>query len=56
MGCRGQDLSEFMPRPDVILMSDVVYYKEVCVGLIQILARDLMCYGKSDLKCFGAVD
>ena len=26
---RGQDLSEFSPRPDVILMSDVVYYEEV---------------------------
>lgn len=26
---RGQDLSEFVPRPDVILMSDVVYYEEV---------------------------
>ena len=28
---RGQDVVNFSPRPDVILMSDVVYYEEVRV-------------------------
>ena len=26
---RGQDVSAFYPKPDVILLADVVYYEEV---------------------------
>ena len=26
---RGQDISEFLPHPDVILMADLIYYEEV---------------------------
>ena len=26
---RGQDITSFLPKPDVILMADVVYYEEV---------------------------
>jgi hypothetical protein len=25
----GQDISEFLPHPDVILMADLIYYEEV---------------------------
>ena len=28
---RGQDISEFLPHPDVILMADLIYYEEVSV-------------------------
>ena len=27
--CRGQDVSTFYPKPDVILLADVVYYEAV---------------------------
>ena len=27
--CRGQDVSEFLPHPDVIIMADLIYYIEV---------------------------
>lgn len=27
---RGQDVSDVQPKPDVILMADVIYYKSVC--------------------------
>ena len=27
---RGQDVSEVHPKPDVILLADVIYYKSVC--------------------------
>lgn len=29
--CRGQDVSAFYPKPDVILLADVVYYEEVSI-------------------------
>lgn len=28
---RGEDISEFLPAPDIILLADVVYYEEVCM-------------------------
>ena len=26
---RGQDVTSFLPKPDVVLMADIVYYEEV---------------------------
>ena len=28
---RGQDTSSFLPKPEVILMADVVYYEQVII-------------------------
>ena len=29
MHCRGQDVASFLPPPDIILMSDLLYYDDV---------------------------
>ena len=28
---RGEDVSDFLPPPDIILLADVIYYEEVCM-------------------------
>ena len=33
---RGQDTSSFLPKPEVILMADVVYYEQVIIIVVLI--------------------
>lgn len=50
--CRGQDVSTFYPKPDIILLADVVYYEEVSTEcLLVVLRLALMCQLAGTLWC-----
>jgi predicted nicotinamide N-methyase len=52
----GQDISEFLPHPDVILMADLIYYEEsvskLCKTVLELCGPHtvvLMCYEERDI-------
>lgn len=47
---RGQDVTNFLPRPDVVLMADVVYYEEVWLACFISLHMAFDCCGTAKVE------